>query len=111
MVNKNVGTDAHIGPHGHTSDIAPYALSFNLCYKFRFVKQYCIFIYNVVVYLCHCRETGENPVRARRREVHLKNSFFLPDAANRGHAIGKILRRLKTDSTESKYLDDINSVI
>lgn len=28
-------------------------------------------------------ETGENPVRARRRDVHIILSF-LPDAANRG---------------------------
>lgn len=29
------------------------------------------------------KETGENPVRARRRVVHF-TELFLPDAANRG---------------------------
>jgi len=43
-------------------------------------------------------ETGENPVRARRREV--QNAFLLPEAANRGQAIGRPRRRRKVHRVE-----------
>ncbi len=37
------------------------------------------------------KETGVNPVRARRRKA--RKTVFLPCAANKGHAIGKPRRR------------------
>ena len=49
-----------------------------------------------VIILLLEKETGENPVRARRREVRLI-LISLSDAANRRHAIGKFLRRREVD--------------
>ena len=39
-------------------------------------------------------ETGENPVRARRREGY-KKVFFLLCAANKGQSIGEISEKVK----------------
>ena len=50
------------------------------------------FVSFCVIMLLLEKETGENPVRARRREVRLI-LISLSDAANRRHAIGKFLRR------------------
>jgi len=46
------------------------------------------------------KETGVNPVRARRRKA--RKTVFLPCAANKGHAIGKPRRR-KTGVPQSEY--------
>lgn len=48
-------------------------------------------------------ETSENLVRARRREVQKKYAF-LPDAANQGQAIERLLEKAKCISTAVEIL-------
>ena len=51
------------------------------------------------------KETGENPVRARRRKACKK--FFLLFAAKRGQAIGVAPEKAKKFSAKSKHFLDI----
>ena len=51
------------------------------------------------------KETGVNPVRARRRETHCINTV-LPDAANWGQAIGNFSEKVSCVCVESKYFSN-----
>ena len=54
----------------------------------------CFFSSILLLFISHSRETGENPVRARRREIH-KQSVFSTRCRKSGTSHWIILRRLK----------------
>ena len=51
--------------------------------------RYWTFVLSLI--LLFCRETGVNPVRARRRKC--ENQLILPNAADKGNVIGRYPRR------------------